>query len=757
VVATVMTNEAPSKAAERNSRNAFEDITLDDQDTGQQRHQDSDDRIYARGATLHREAGWHAPLPIPPGAKYPPPKGYTGHQGRWPDDEQIATWAQERPPLSNVGLRVNHGLIGIDVDAYDAKAGGRTLKEAESLWGPLPATYRSSSRIADEVSGIRVFQVPVGEFFRSVIEFKDLGRGDIEVIQPHHRYVTAWPSIHPKTAQRYRWFAPDGTLLPAGEAPRVADLPELPEAWVTALAKDSVREEFFDGSAPNRPRASDAVVDEQVYDRLMQLTDNGVPDAVVGARLQKALLELTGGAGSRYDHTRDNVAALMRMHHSGRVGVPSALSELFNAYVLEVTDTRPRKVAEAEFWRFTEGAALLIAATPPSDPWETMGTASSDNGEGNETHPDAAEDGPSWCPVDLTDLLHGVREPLLPSLFERSDGQCLLYPGLVHSFHGESESGKSLIIQVECVRRINRGQKVLYLDFESDVASVVDRLLEFGADPDAVADHFRYVQPEVRPDSVEERRAWEEVLSGTYALAVIDGVTDALGIFGCSTKDNDDVSRWLRAVPKLIAARTGAAVVLIDHVTKDAGTRGRFAIGGQAKMAGLSGAAYTVEVSLPLGKDMRGEVVLRVGKDRPGSVRVHCGPFRKSDRTQEAARIIIDSTVDPPTVTIGAPGSRSDENSCGPAVFRPTSLMQRASEVIEQHPGELTKSKVAEEGGGKKQAMLTGIDILRSEGYVETAKGRAGYDVYTSVKPYRETDDEQSDRYANPGNALHTD
>jgi hypothetical protein len=154
-----------------------------------------------------------------------------------------------------------------------------------------------------------------------------------------------------------------------------------------------------------------------------------------------------------------------------------------------------------------------------------MGTASSDNGEGNETHPDTAEDGPSWCPVDLTDLLHGVREPLLPSLFERSDGQCLLYPGLVHSFHGESESGKSLIIQVECVRRINRGQKVLYLDFESDVASVVDRLLEFGADPDAVAGHFRYVQPEVRPDSVEERRAWEEVLSGTYALAVIDGVT----------------------------------------------------------------------------------------------------------------------------------------------------------------------------------------------------------------------------------------
>jgi hypothetical protein len=369
----MMTNEAPGKAAEGNSCNRSEDINLDFYDTGQQRHQDGDDLIYARGAMLHREAGWRAPLPIPPGSKYPPPKGYTGHQGRWPDGEQIAKWAREERRLSNLALRVNYGVIGIDVDAYDAKTGGLTLKEAESRWDPLPATYRSSSRVDDEVSGIRVFQVPVGVFFRSVIGFKDLGLADIEVIQPHHRYVTAWPSIHPKTGQQYRWLGPDGTLLPEGEVPRVEDLAELPGAWVTALAKDSVREEFFDGSAPNRPRASDVVVDEQVYDRLMQLTDNGVPDEVVGARLQKALLELTGGAGSRYDHTRDNVAALMRMHHSGGVGVPSALSKLFTAYVLEVTDTRPREVAEAEFWRFTEGAALLIAATQPSDPWSTLG------------------------------------------------------------------------------------------------------------------------------------------------------------------------------------------------------------------------------------------------------------------------------------------------------------------------------------------------------------------------------------------------
>jgi Bifunctional DNA primase/polymerase, N-terminal/AAA domain len=384
--------EAPGQATEGNSNSKCEGINLNSQDTGQQRHQDTGDSIYSRGAPLYRKAGWRAPLPFPPGRKDPPPTGYTGHDGRWPDEEQIDQWVQNRPRLSNLALRVDHGLVGIDVDAYDTKTGGWTLNEAESRWGPLPSTWRSTSRIDDDVSGIWVFQVPVGVFFRSKIQFKELGLGDIEIVQPHHRYVTAWPSIHPKTGQRYRWYAPHGTLLPEDQVPHVDDIPELPDAWVTGLAKNSVREEFFDGSAPNRPPEEDAVVDEEVYERLTHLTDNGAPDEVVDTRLQKALLELTHGAGSRYDATRDHVAALMRFDSWGRVGVPRALAELFTAYVAEVLDARPRAVAEAEFKRFTEGAALLIAADQGSDPWSTLGMDGPQTGA-NESPANEGDDG----------------------------------------------------------------------------------------------------------------------------------------------------------------------------------------------------------------------------------------------------------------------------------------------------------------------------------------------------------------------------
>ena len=84
-------------------------------------------------------------------------------------------------------------------------------------------------------------------------------------------------------------------------------------------------------------------------------------------------------------------------------------------------------------------------------------------------------------------------------------------------------------------------------------------------------------------------------------------------------------------------------------------------------------------------------------------------------------------------------------------------LMQRVSEVIEQHPGELTKNKAVTMAGGKKQHTLVAFDILDREGHLKSERGRSGHNVFSSVKPYRETDDEQSDRYVKPGNAFHSE
>lgn len=373
---------------------------------------------------------------------------------------------------------------------------------------------------------------------------------------------------------------------------------------------------------------------------------------------------------------------------------------------------------------------------------------------------DASVDGPegavsaaeaSWGPVDLGGFLDGSYVAVEPTLLRRTDSIALLYPGLVHSFHGESESGKSLLLQIEAARLVTAGEDVLFIDFESDAGSVARRLVTFGAPVDEVLKHFHYVRPHAAPDSsADERHAWNALLEQRYALAVIDGVTDALTIFNYKTKENDDITAWMRRFPRRLADRTGAAVALVDHVTKDSDTRGRFAIGGQAKMNGLTGAAYTVEIHEPLGIGLRGEIVLRVGKDRPGQVRAHCGPARKSDRTQEAARVVIDSRSGAPVVTFGPHRDSTTTGVPTAGRFRPTALMERLSLVAERKPG-ATKNDLAKEGGKNRSASQLAADLLVEEGYLLREPGPNNSQKHTSLKPYRRALDPLDDDYPGAG------
>lgn len=349
--------------------------------------------------------------------------------------------------------------------------------------------------------------------------------------------------------------------------------------------------------------------------------------------------------------------------------------------------------------------------------------------------PEPGEEKSSWARVDLTKILLGTHKQAVPTLFERSDGICLLYPGLVHSFHGESESGKSLIIQLEAVSRINSGEDVLFIDFESDPASVVNRLLDFGADPEAIRDHFDYRLPEVKPDKGTAYDDWCEMIAGTYSLAILDGVTESLGLFGYSTKDNDDITTWNRSVPKMISTKTGAAVVVIDHVTKDADSRGRFAIGGQAKLAALTGAGYVVEVAEPLGRGLRGVVVLHVAKDRPGSIRPHCGEFHKTTRLQEAARVVIDSTgsipiweITPPDTTVSASGALVGSDKV-PVVMEAISIILEGQTMNFNNLKKLIT--------GKEAVKREALTILEDEGFISVTPGPNRSKIYESLTPYR--------------------
>ena len=70
-----------------------------------------------------------------------------------------------------------------------------------------------------------------------------------------------------------------------------------------------------------------------------------------------------------------------------------------------------------------------------------------------------------------------------------------------------------------------------------------------------------------------------------------------------------------------IAEKTGAAVFANDHVPKNNSSYSGFAIGSQHKIAGLTGASFTMEKMVPFGRGRHGVATVRVGdKDREGFV-----------------------------------------------------------------------------------------------------------------------------------------
>ncbi|MGV9907607.1 AAA family ATPase [Streptomyces sp. NPDC003388] len=229
--------------------------------------------------------------------------------------------------------------------------------------------------------------------------------------------------------------------------------------------------------------------------------------------------------------------------------------------------------------------------------------------------------------MDLAAILDGTAEPIVPTVGHRYDGVGLFYPGRIHWVAAESESGKTWFALLACHQEIQAGNRVVYVDFEDDAAGVVGRLLVLGADPAAVAARFLYVRPEGRPTEVDAAAFVEQLRHARPTLAVIDGVTEAMSVFGLDPLKLDDIPRFTRwMIRPLVAA--GAAVVALDHVVKAADNRGRYAIGSAHKLNGLNGAMYVLEAVKGIRIGAEGRTRVRLSKDRPAQLRRHALPGR---------------------------------------------------------------------------------------------------------------------------------
>jgi hypothetical protein len=334
----------------------------------------------------------------------------------------------------------------------------------------------------------------------------------------------------------------------------------------------------------------------------------------------------------------------------------------------------------------------------------------------------------SWRAEDLLAAIEGRGGANPPAFLSRSDGPCLLYEERLHQLSAEPEAGKGWLACRASADLLQAGRAVIYIDFEDTAAAIVERLQALGAEDRQIAKHFIYIRPH-EPLTEFTRGELDIALGLSPALVVIDGVTEALTIHGLDLGDNGDIARWLDLLPRP-AVRSGAAVLMLDHVVKDKESRGRYAIGAQHKLAGID-VAYALEVIEAFGRGKTGLVKVRVTKDRPGHVRPH------SEGDQIALMRLgssgMDGRVD---ITLDPPDGAGEDGE-----FRPTVLMERISSAVEANPG-MTAREIRGLGG-KASALDQALHILLREGYLARDDSGRSHS-HTSVRPFRAEAEEAS-------------
>ena len=244
--------------------------------------------------------------------------------------------------------------------------------------------------------------------------------------------------------------------------------------------------------------------------------------------------------------------------------------------------------------------------------------------------------GGSYKLTALSDLIGVPYEPRVPTLLIMENGQGLQYANAHNMNAAPPGAMKTFISCIGVHQQIMRGNHCVIIDYEMNMRDWFTRLRAMGAtDTELTLVHYcapdealrikmQYGVEGYAVDAVNMLASEAQRVSelGELALVVIDGITNAMTQNNLNYNDNQDIAKFWQILPERLVRLTGAGVAINDHVPKNNNGTTVLPIGGQHKMATLSGAGYTSTASSYMSRNPLhdGVVNLWCWKDRHGEI-----------------------------------------------------------------------------------------------------------------------------------------
>jgi len=264
----------------------------------------------------------------------------------------------------------------------------------------------------------------------------------------------------------------------------------------------------------------------------------------------------------------------------------------------------------------------------------------------------------SWRPISA--LQYYDRDPEPPAILLRTDGVCMIYAGMSHSFVGHFESLKSwaaLLAVKDVVMRLDA--KAFYLDMESGPFQFWRRVKALGIPLEKALSHIGYFSPREMlwnprtvsrlADSSARRDFFTAGAHYQPILIVIDGVTEFCAMHGLDISEATDISLYQKMILK--GPWSGEVATLeVDHVAKDSNSRDfKTPLGSQQKAAGIDGATFYFQSVAKGGAHKVAKADIFLIKDREGFL----NDIAVGDDDRLIGQFILDeqgARIEPPVV-----------------------------------------------------------------------------------------------------------